>query len=502
MGKLKKVLGAFVHAPERFDTLAERIAQTNHRINAAEEYEKSLKEEILSLKEEIREIAEVQPAWLTRMVHTLGKDDESLRLLNRVMSTQPVVWGDEARLHIAPTAAMDACLFNTNSGEITVGDYSFAGSRVSLLAGSHDMNLTGFLRRDAELREGCDITVGKGVWLCSGCTLLGPCTVGDNAVIAAGAVVTPGTEVPPNTVWGGVPAKQIGKLELDENGPDGENRVLQALARSDGFLMTDGWSEKTLFEDRPEVGYFLQGKEGVLLADRKAWRLVWGVKGAEVCRLTLKGSEGEVSLELAGSTGEADLALPVREGEAGEVVATVSPENAELFISLRKPETAAVEIPAGQAERSAAEAGEMEETPEDPAVNGIDVEAIMEEIREEIRRNGPYEVIPDFDKMPGPGKQGETDAYNLRNEIEVLTEGYEIPLQFPDPSRNPAKRVYKKIAGKAAHFATAPLSLKVTETNRSMKTALESAADVIARQQEQIDELTETVKQLEKKIGL
>ena len=485
MGKLKKMLGAFVHAPERFDTLAERIAKNSERMDA----EKKL------LEGKIQEVSAVQPQWLIRLVHTLGRDEEALRHLNRVMSVQPTVWGDERRLHLSPAAAMGPCLFNVNSGEITVGDYSFAGSGVSLLAGSHDMRLTGYLRRDAELREGCDITVGKGVWLCSGCTLLGPCTVGDNAVVAAGAVVTPGTEIPASTIWGGVPAKQIGVLDLPEGGENPESAVFSALERGGGTLMTEGWSEKKVFEGIAAPGYYLTGKQGVLLALKGTYGLAWGVRGAELCRVTLQGEAGSVTLELNGKSGEQEVALPVPEGGPGEVRVSCVPENAELFLALQPltQEAPAEEIPEipESAETHAEEAEPEEE-------GRLDMEAIMAEIREEVRKNGPYEHIPDFDRMPGPGRRGDTDAYSLKEEIAELTDEYEIPLHFPDPSRNPAKRAYKKVAGKAAHFATAPLSLKVTETNLSLKTALETAAEVIAKQQKQIDELTEKVNRLEK----
>ena len=111
---------------------------------------------------------------------------------------------------------MASCFFNTNSGNITIGDYTFAGSGVSILAGSHDQHLKGLLRRDVEITEGCDINIGKGVWLASNSTVLGPVTIGNNAVVAAGAVVVPGTVIPENTIYAGVPAKCIGKLELED----------------------------------------------------------------------------------------------------------------------------------------------------------------------------------------------------------------------------------------------------------------------------------------------
>lgn len=54
------------------------------------------------------------------------------------------------------------------------------------------------------------IHIGKNVWIGANATICKGVTIGDGAVIAAGAVVT--TDVPENTVFGGVPARQIKKI--------------------------------------------------------------------------------------------------------------------------------------------------------------------------------------------------------------------------------------------------------------------------------------------------
>src|SRR5215204_3131330 len=56
---------------------------------------------------------------------------------------RPMVYGDPARLHIAPTAVVNNALFNLSSGEITVGDYAFFGHNVSVLTGTHDWTTFG-----------------------------------------------------------------------------------------------------------------------------------------------------------------------------------------------------------------------------------------------------------------------------------------------------------------------------------------------------------------------
>ena len=168
--------------------------------------------------------------------------DEHVMLLKNKLGTKPEIWGEKDKLHISPLAAVFTCLFNTNSGEITIGDYTFAGSNVSILAGSHDYYLNGLERRDAEIKSGCDINIGKGVWLGSGAVVLGPCVIEDNAVIAAGAVVVPGTRVSANCLYGGIPAKMIKHINMDET--TCKKHIMSALSREGGVLFSKGWSEK------------------------------------------------------------------------------------------------------------------------------------------------------------------------------------------------------------------------------------------------------------------
>lgn len=58
------------------------------------------------------------------------------------------------------------------------------------------------------------IVIERGASVCAGAKVLAkPCstlTVGEGAVIAANAVVT--RDVPPYEIWGGIPAKKIGKV--------------------------------------------------------------------------------------------------------------------------------------------------------------------------------------------------------------------------------------------------------------------------------------------------
>ena len=213
------------------------------------------------------------------IVNTICSDKEAIAHLNNRLSCTPVVWGDKKRLHVSDRAAVHTALFNLNSGEITIGEYSFTGSNVSFLTGSHDMNLTGLLRRDCEIKEGNDIIVGNGVWIASDATILGPCEIGDNAVVAAGAVVVPGTFIKENEVYGGVPAKKIAQINTKEMSIDNEN-VLKALERENGVLFLDGWSEKMIVEDEGKIylGHTLLSDSAKIITDKQELELFYEVK--------------------------------------------------------------------------------------------------------------------------------------------------------------------------------------------------------------------------------
>ncbi len=59
-----------------------------------------------------------------------------------------------------------------------------------------------------------EIHIGNNVWIGRNVTIRKGARIGDNCVIAAGAVVT--KEIPANHVAGGIPAKPIKKLEIDD----------------------------------------------------------------------------------------------------------------------------------------------------------------------------------------------------------------------------------------------------------------------------------------------
>lgn len=87
-----------------------------------------------------------------------------------------------------------------SAGGVTIGEGTMIGPNVSLLTDNHDMT-------DKMILICKSINIGKNVWIGAGAMILPGVTISDNAVVGAGAVVT--KDVESDTVVAGVPAKFI-----------------------------------------------------------------------------------------------------------------------------------------------------------------------------------------------------------------------------------------------------------------------------------------------------
>jgi acetyltransferase-like isoleucine patch superfamily enzyme len=92
-------------------------------------------------------------------------------------------------------------------GGVDIGDDVLIGPNVSIITSGHPIEPS--RRRDGV--TAAPIVIERNVWIAAGATIIGGVTVGENSVVAAGAVVT--KDVPPNSLVAGVPAKVIRSLE-------------------------------------------------------------------------------------------------------------------------------------------------------------------------------------------------------------------------------------------------------------------------------------------------
>lgn len=100
------------------------------------------------------------------------------------------------------------CKFQDQGG-IYIGDGTLIGHNVVLATLNHAMQPD---RRSTMIPK--PIHIGENVWIGSNAVILPGVTVGNGAIIAAGAVVS--KDVPENTIVGGVPAKVIRKIEIEQ----------------------------------------------------------------------------------------------------------------------------------------------------------------------------------------------------------------------------------------------------------------------------------------------
>ena len=98
-------------------------------------------------------------------------------------------------------------LFMGGDSLIKIGNNCDISSNVSLIGGSHEI---GSPKRRAGTGISKDIYIGDGVWIGYGSTILGGVNIGNGSIIAAGSVVN--KNVPENTIFGGVPAKEIRRI--------------------------------------------------------------------------------------------------------------------------------------------------------------------------------------------------------------------------------------------------------------------------------------------------
>ena len=103
------------------------------------------------------------------------------------------------------------CLID-GSGGLTIGE----GCDIS--AGTHIYTHSSALRcvsgREYPVVDRAPVTIGRHVFIGANSVINKGVTIGDEAIVGSGCVIT--KDVPPRTVWGGVPGRQIGVVDLSD----------------------------------------------------------------------------------------------------------------------------------------------------------------------------------------------------------------------------------------------------------------------------------------------
>lgn len=96
-----------------------------------------------------------------------------------------------------------------DQGGVTLDDGALIGHNVVIATLNH--------LQDPARRGGMyarPVHIGKHVWIGANATILPGVTIGDGAIVAAGAVVN--KDVAPNTIVGGIPAKYIKDVDVED----------------------------------------------------------------------------------------------------------------------------------------------------------------------------------------------------------------------------------------------------------------------------------------------
>lgn len=100
------------------------------------------------------------------------------------------------------------CCFQSECGQIEIGNHVMFGPGVNIHGGNHDITLgpTPMKSRTQPKDDGV-VKICDDVWIGANAIITARVTIGKGAVVAAGAVVT--KDIPPLAVVAGVPAKII-----------------------------------------------------------------------------------------------------------------------------------------------------------------------------------------------------------------------------------------------------------------------------------------------------
>ena len=112
----------------------------------------------------------------------------------------------------------------------------------------------------------------------------------------------------------------------------------------------------------------------------------------------------------------------------------------------------------------------------------VDIEAIMDEIREEAKKNGANGIVPAFEDVPM---------------MPAAPKNWDVVCAYP-AAGNPLKRLYSKIVSKLTRCALFPLTERLTAIHREMRQEMDAMHATIEEQAKEIEELHRRLDRAEK----
>lgn len=126
----------------------------------------------------------------------------------------------------------------------------------------------------------------------------------------------------------------------------------------------------------------------------------------------------------------------------------------------------------------------------------VDVEKIMEEIREEATKISSVEDIPSFDSVPIPS----ISSLLLHNpSVTASKADVTLPAVYPVIDKNPVRKIYKKSVSKAVRCSVFPIAYRQSEINGMFRHSFNELLAIISNQEKTILELADRIQELENK---
>jgi len=125
---------------------------------------------------------------------------KSARLVSSVK-----IWGSGKVVIGANTFVGHEVLILTGAKEIFIGSDVDIGPRVTLVNGTHAIDMLG--PRTAGIGISYPIIINDGAWVGAGTTIIGGCCIGEKSLIGAGSVVV--SDIPSKVIAVGNPCKPI-----------------------------------------------------------------------------------------------------------------------------------------------------------------------------------------------------------------------------------------------------------------------------------------------------